>query len=78
MEEVKKWIEKAKKDLDDAEFNFINNRFEVAAFLSHQAAEKALKALYILKFKKLWKIHDLVELGKTLNAPFEILEALIL
>ena len=27
------------------------NKFEVATFLFHQAAEKALKALYILKFK---------------------------
>ncbi|MBI3413554.1 MAG: HEPN domain-containing protein [Candidatus Aenigmarchaeota archaeon] len=34
--------------------NLKQNLFDVAAFLSHQAAEKALKALYILKFKRLW------------------------
>lgn len=60
MKEVKRWVEKAVKDLSDAEFNLSGKRFEVAAFLSHQAAEKALKALYILRFKRLWKTHDLV------------------
>ncbi len=75
MEEVDKWLKKAERDLSDGEFNFMNDRLEVAAFLFHQAAEKALKALHILKFKRLRKIHDLVELGKSVNAPQEILKA---
>jgi HEPN domain-containing protein len=74
MKEVEKWIEKAKKDLEDAKFNFEGKRFEVSSFLSHQAAEKALKALYILKFKRLWKIHDLEKLCLTLKAPQKIIK----
>jgi HEPN domain-containing protein len=69
-----KWIIKAEKDLSDAEFNLVNGRYEVAAFLAHQAAEKALKALYILKFKRLWKIHDLKELAVKVGAPKEIVK----
>jgi HEPN domain-containing protein len=68
MKEVEKWIGKAEKDLEDAKFNFEGKRFEVSSFLSHQAAEKALKALYILKFKRLWKVHDLKELASRLKA----------
>ncbi|MFQ6089642.1 MAG: HEPN domain-containing protein, partial [Candidatus Methanofastidiosia archaeon] len=58
----------------DAEFNLEGRRFEVASFLSHQAAEKALKALYILKFKRLWKIHDLEKLCLALEVDREVLK----
>lgn len=74
MEEIKKWLEKAEKDLDDAKFNFGGERFEVAAFLCHQAAEKSLKALFISKFESLWRIHDLKMLGEKVEAPEEILQ----
>jgi Uncharacterized conserved protein related to C-terminal domain of eukaryotic chaperone, SACSIN len=33
-----------------------------------------LKALYVLKFGRLWKIHDLVQLAKQLDAPYEVLD----
>ncbi|RLI98166.1 MAG: DNA-binding protein [Candidatus Aenigmatarchaeota archaeon] len=62
MEEVKAWLEKAEEDLVTAKVNLENKRYDAAAFFAHQAAEKALKALYILRFKKLWKTHDLVAL----------------
>lgn len=58
--EIGKWVEKAEKDLNTAKANLEIKEYEAASFFSHQAAEKALKALYILKFKKLWKTHDLV------------------
>ena len=57
MKEVREWIKKAERDLSNAEYNLQGKRFEVTAFLAHQAAEKALKALYILRFKRLWKTH---------------------
>jgi HEPN domain-containing protein len=47
---------------------------DVAAFLCHEAAEKALKALFIRRFKKLWKTHDLFELAKKLRADKKIVE----
>lgn len=73
-EEVKKWIEKANRDLFASEINFNERLYEVSAFLSHQAVEKGLKALYILKFKKLWKVHDLEELSLTIKANKRIVK----
>ena len=67
-------MEKAEKDLKRAQLLFDNADFEGCCFHSHQAAEKALKALYILKFKRLWKIHDLEKLALTLNAKKEMVE----
>lgn len=68
VEEADRWLEKAQKDWSDAEVNFKHGLYEVCAFLSHQAAEKALKALYILRFKRLWKIHDLKKLAEKVDA----------
>lgn len=68
MKEAKKWINKAKKDIITAEVNLGSKEYEAAAFFSHQAAEKALKALYISKFRRLWKIHDLQQLAVSVGA----------
>lgn len=46
-EEVKRWIEKAEKDLKVAEFNLNGKQYEAAGFFTQQAVEKALKALYV-------------------------------
>ena len=74
MEDVNKWMEKSERDLYAAKINLQQKLYEVSAFLSHQAAEKALKALYILKFKRLWKIHNLYDLGEKVGAPKDILD----
>lgn len=73
MKEALKWLAKAGKDLTAAKITIKQNLFDVAAFLSHQAAEKALKALYILKFKRLWKMHNLEKLAASLNADKDII-----
>jgi len=72
-EELKKWIEQAEKDFDTARYNLIGKKIGAAIFYSQQAAEKALKTLYIKKYKKLLKIHDLVLLARKVNAPKEII-----
>jgi HEPN domain-containing protein len=72
MEEVSQWIDKAEHDFRTAEINLRENVYDASAFFSQQAAEKALKALYILRNKRLWKIHDLYEISKKLNAPKQI------
>ena len=73
MEEEKIWLAKAKKDLSAAK-NSLNSRdYEWACFQAQQAVEKALKAIYIKKYKKLLKIHDLVLLARKINAPQEII-----
>jgi len=74
ISEAKEWLEKAKSDFSDAEYNFKGNRYSLVAFLCQQAAEKALKALYVKKFKKLWKTHDLKLLAEEVGAPSKIIE----
>ena len=74
MKEVREWMERAEKDLKRAKLLFDNKDYEGCAFHSHQAAEKALKALYILKFKRLWKIHDLKLLAEKVEAPTNIVK----
>ncbi len=73
MNEVGKWLAKAKYDLETARINLDNDRYDAASFFAHQAAEKALKALYVMKTGRLWKIHDLTELGRKVGAPLKIL-----
>ncbi len=74
MKEFNKWIEQAEKDLDTANYNLKGNRNDAGFFFLQQSAEKALKAVYLKKFKKLFKTHDLFILAKRLNAPKEILD----
>jgi HEPN domain-containing protein len=75
MEEARRWFKKAEYDMNSARINLREGLFEVAAFLAHQACEKALKALYILKHQKLWKIHDLVKLAESVEGPDSVKEA---
>jgi HEPN domain-containing protein len=74
-EEVERWLEKAESDYEAAEFIFKSKYLYVAAFLAQQAAEKALKALYISKKGKLRKTHELVELARDVDAPKELIAA---
>ncbi|UCH88117.1 MAG: HEPN domain-containing protein [Thermoplasmata archaeon] len=76
-EEILKWLKQARRDLKTAKNNLKNKDYYASAFFSQQAVEKGLKALYIKRFKKLWRIHDLVELAKKVNAEAEIIEACI-
>ena len=73
MEESEKWMAKATSDLATARYNLEGDMLDAALFYSQQAAEKALKTLYIKKYKKLLKIHDLVLLARKVNAPKEII-----
>jgi len=58
-EEVEKWITQAKADLNAAKKNLEIKIFYLPVQCSHQATEKALKALYIDKFSKMpEKTHD--------------------
>ena len=75
--EFENWLESAKEDLKIAEYNLKGGMLKAAAFYSQQCIEKGLKALYIKKIGKLWKIHDLVEIAKKIEAPDEILESCI-
>jgi len=74
MDEFQIWIQKAEQELDTAKYNFKGNQFSASLFFSQQAAEKALKALYIKINKELLKTHDLSTLAKKLDAPKDIIQ----
>jgi len=74
MEDYELWIKKAEEDFDTALYNLKGDKIEAGAFFLQQSAEKALKAIYIKKFKKLLKTHDLVLLSKNVSAPKEIIK----
>lgn len=76
-EEVKKWMEQANADLNAAKKNLNIKIYYLSVQCSHQASEKALKALFIKKFNKMpEKTHDLIKLGKNVDIPEKYYEAL--
>jgi len=71
--EVKDWWDQAIADLSNSKMNLKNKAYYVSVTLSQQAAEKALKALYLkLESKVPPKIHDLVELSRLVKSPIKI------
>ncbi|MBU4246031.1 MAG: HEPN domain-containing protein [Nanoarchaeota archaeon] len=76
-EEIESRWKRAQVDLESAEKNFEAKIYYVSVFLSQQAAEKALKTLYLTKKKTLIKTHNLLMLAKDLNAPANIITASI-
>ena len=72
--EHKDWLKKADEDLDTAKFNITGGKISSGIFFLQQSAEKSLKAMYIKKFKTLFRTHDLEILAKRLKAPRQILE----
>lgn len=72
------WIEQAKRDLQMAETARKNTFFEWACFISQQAAEKAIKAVYQKMGAVAWghSVTDLLGgLQEKLEIPADILNA---
>ena len=62
MTEAARWLEQARRDLDDARYAAAGARWNLACFLSQQAAEKALNAyLFAQGAKSVWG-HSVAEL----------------
>ncbi len=71
---VNLWLKQALADLDAAKKNFEIGIYYVSAFLSQQAVEKALKALFILLHRKEpGSTHSLVCLGKSCKLPKDLM-----
>ena len=70
--EAKGWLYKAQEDYSTAQDCLESKHFDASAFHSQQAAEKSLKALQIHLQGKFDKIHDLVSLAKSVDAPNDI------
>lgn len=75
--EAENWLKQAESDLRNAEYLFKNQAYDVASFLSHQAAEKALKS-YLLEVKKEipLKTHNLKEYSDAAECPIDVSIAL--
>ncbi|HIE25912.1 TPA: HEPN domain-containing protein [Candidatus Poribacteria bacterium] len=74
-EEIRNTWMQSEEDFRTAELIIEVGRFYASVFFSQQAAEKALKALYIYQKKLLPKTHNIVELASDLEAPDEVIEA---
>jgi len=68
-EEVKRWWNRAKDDLEKAQILFDNKKYDGTTFFCQQSVEKTLKALLLKEKNKIKKIHDLTQLGNDVNLP---------
>jgi len=72
--EVENWWHQAQIDLDSAQTTLRSGLFYVCAFLCEQAAQKALKALYMSRKRALPpRTHNLVDVGKLVGADESLL-----
>ncbi len=72
-EQARRWIAQGDHDLNLARVAHENNSYEWAAAIAQQAAEKFLKALYIVRFQATPpRTRDLVMLANALGAPPEL------
>lgn len=68
--EIERWFLQAKEEFSAAEAAFDCEKWFAVAFWCQQSAEKALKALFILKKKESpGKTHSLTFLGRELDIP---------
>ena len=70
------WMKQAEKDIEAAEVMKNNGRFEWACFISHQAAEKAVKAVYQKNNATAWG-HSIYELLNGLSNKINLDESLL-
>lgn len=76
-EESRNWWLQALSDLEVAKSNNSAGHYYACAFFSHQAAEKALKAVYIERLRLAApKSHNLVGLARELALPAALVHAL--
>jgi HEPN domain-containing protein len=75
-QEVINWFKQAEADLRSAKNSKNSRDYYMSVFASQQAAEKALKALYILKLKELPKGHSIIYLAQILKAPKQMLSGI--
>ncbi|HLC32446.1 MAG TPA: HEPN domain-containing protein [Candidatus Nanoarchaeia archaeon] len=69
-QDVQIWWLQSEDDFDAAEYNFKGGKFFLAAFMSQQAVEKALKALFLQEKKGVVpQSHSLVYLSNETGVP---------
>lgn len=73
-ERSRDWFRQAERDLAHAKLSLEHKDYEWACFASHQAAEKALKALHLHFKQEAWG-HSLLKI--LLELPIEVPEELL-
>lgn len=74
--ETADWWAQAAEDLKTAELNIGIQRYYASVFFAQQAGEKALKALFIERKKRLPpRGHNMLDLTRALDAPKTVTEA---
>ena len=75
-QDFRTWFALAEEQLSEARFTFSGGRYRVTAFLAHQVAESALKALWIRESDGLPpRTHNLIDLVDRLEAPEPVVPA---
>jgi len=72
MDECLKWMEQAQEDLKTAKILLAQGVFYASVFFSHQAVEKALKAVLLKNGKDPGKIHSLPDLVEILETELDL------
>jgi len=72
-EEVKNWFKQAEADLLSANNSQASGDYYISVFASQQAAEKALKALYLHQAKDFYRGHSIIYLSQKLSVPEKML-----
>src|SRR3989338_5859406 len=68
--DIENWVKQALADMKTAEDCLTAGNYYACAFFAQQSAEKMLKALFMLRFRKMPpKIHDLSKLSDLLKLP---------
>jgi HEPN domain-containing protein len=67
-EEGTRWLLQARRDMDDARYAQAGNRFNLACFLSQQAAEKAIKGYLYARGRALVFGHSVASLCQDATA----------
>jgi len=74
-ERYRDWLDEAEDDFSSAEIMLREGKYSKACFFSQQAAEKALKALHIAKYRRYEETHSVSELLRRAEAPDELVRA---
>jgi len=74
--EVEDWLKQAEADLRSAHHCIQSQDYYLAVFACHQAAEKALKALHLVKFKEIPMGHSIIYFAQKLKIPSEMISGI--
>ncbi len=70
--EISNWFKQSEADLKSAENSINSKDFYLAVFCCHQAVEKSLKGLCLIKLKEIPQGHSIIYLAQKVKVPNEL------